>query len=97
MSFGFGASDRDIKDVPLAALDTMLVDHDLGTLRLFRHHTMERLVHALDDLALIRQKDHARMAFAMARKWLATAGESPRCRVVFPAGLSKTAARPRSL
>ena len=61
MSFGFGTSDVDIKDVPLAALDTMLVDHDLGTLRLFRHHTMRRLVHALDDLGDEWEREEERL------------------------------------
>ena len=36
------------------------------------------------------------MALATARKWSATAGECPRCRVGLPAGRSRTAARPTS-
>ncbi len=61
MSFGFGNSGMDIKNVPLAALDTMLVHHDVWTLRLFRDHTMERLVHALDGLGDEWEREEERL------------------------------------
>ena len=61
MSFGFGNSGMDIKNVPLAALDTMLVHHDVWTLRLFRDHTMERLVHALGGLGDEWEREEERL------------------------------------
>ena len=61
MGFGLGTSDMDIKDVPLAAIDTMLLDHDVWALRLFRDHTMERLVHALDDLGDEWEREESRL------------------------------------
>ena len=44
----FWTSAMDLKDVPLAAFDTMVVNHYIWALERFRDHTIERLVNALD-------------------------------------------------